>query len=70
MLAFCIYKFIVLHHKNCTAISQREKKKELVAAVTSYAPTLAEYETRERAGRLPFVYNAYSKKQSIKGTMS
>jgi hypothetical protein len=44
---FCIIR-------TATAISQREKK-ELVAAVTSYALTLAEYETRDRAGRLPFV---------------
>ena len=45
---FCIIR-------TATAISQREKKKELVAAVTSYAPTPAKYDTRDRAGRLPFV---------------
>lgn len=40
--------------RNATAISQREKK-ELVATLTSYVPTLAEYETRDRSGRLSFV---------------
>jgi hypothetical protein len=54
--------------RNATAIPQREKK-ELVATVTSYVPTLAEYETRDRSGRLQFLCETLiQRSDQLKGT--